>query len=58
MIGVIAYLDPGSGSMILQMLVGGGAAAAVSAKLFWGRIKSFFRFGSSEVDERSPDLDR
>ena len=30
---VLAYLDPGSGSMILQILAGGLAAVAVTAKL-------------------------
>ena len=35
---LLAYLDPGSASMILQMLVGGVAAAAVSLKIFWKRI--------------------
>ena len=38
MSSTLAYLDPGSASMILQMLVGGLAAAAVSIKLFWKRI--------------------
>src|SRR5262249_39209059 len=41
MIGTLAYLDPGSASMILQMLVGGLAAVAVSIKLFWRRILRF-----------------
>jgi len=39
----LAYLDPGSSSVILQMLAGGVAAAAVTAKLFWGRIARFLR---------------
>lgn len=34
-----AYLDPGTGSFILQMLLAGGLAAAASVKLFWQRIK-------------------
>jgi hypothetical protein len=38
-----AYLDAGSGSLILQVLAGGAAAAAVSAKLFWKRILVFLR---------------
>lgn len=37
---LLAYLDPGSGSMLLQALVGGVAAAGVTAKLFWRRLKS------------------
>ena len=37
-----AYLDPGTGSMILQMLIAGLAAAAVVGKLYWLKIKSYF----------------
>ena len=35
---VLGYLDPGSGSMLIQMIIGGVAAVGVSLKLFWGRI--------------------
>jgi hypothetical protein len=34
----LAYLDPGSASIMLQMLGGGIAAVAVMLKLFWRRI--------------------
>ena len=40
---VLAYLDPGSGSMILQILLGGVAAIAVTAKLYWHRLLKFLR---------------
>ncbi len=40
---VFAYLDPGSGSMILQILAGGVAAIAVTARLYWNRILKFLR---------------
>jgi hypothetical protein len=40
---VIAYLDPGTGSVILQAILGGVAAAVVTAKLWWGRFTSIFR---------------
>lgn len=33
-----AYLDPGTGSMILQVIIGAVAAALVSIKLAWRRI--------------------
>jgi hypothetical protein len=36
-----AYIDPGSGSMILQMILGGLAAAAVFLKMFWHRVLVF-----------------
>ena len=38
-----AYLDPGSGSMLLQVLLGGFAAAGVAAKLYWHRLTALLR---------------
>jgi hypothetical protein len=35
---VLAYLDAGTGSMILQLIAGGLAGLAVTIKLFWRRI--------------------
>jgi hypothetical protein len=35
---VQAYLDPGTGSMLLQVILGGIAAVAVAVKLYWFRI--------------------
>ena len=37
-----AYLDPGTGSIILQGLIAGIAGALVVGKLYWERIKQFF----------------
>jgi len=37
-----AYLDPGTGSMILQAVIGAIAGSAVAIKIFWKRIKYFF----------------
>ncbi len=37
-----AYLDPGTGSMILQLLLGGIAGMAVVLKLYWHRLKALF----------------
>ncbi len=39
----LAYLDPGSGSMILQILAGGVAAIAVTARLYWNRVLKFLK---------------
>jgi hypothetical protein len=49
--GVLGYLDPGSGSMILQAVVGGVAAAAVMGKLYWRRFLSLLRI--RKKDDRS-----
>lgn len=44
-----AYLDPASGSMILQVVLGGIAGLVVAVKLFWHRILGFF--GRSRRDD-------
>jgi len=36
---VLAYLDPGSGTVIVQVILGGFAGVAVLAKLFWRRLR-------------------
>ena len=36
-----AYLDPGTGSMLLQVILGGIAAVGVALKLFWYKIVAF-----------------
>lgn len=38
-----AYLDPGLGSMLLQGLIAGIAAASVVVGHYWSRLKSFVR---------------
>jgi hypothetical protein len=50
---VLAYLDPGSGSMILQILAGGLAAVAVTAKLYWRRLLRFLRIRKDEPEAES-----
>ena len=35
-----AYLDPGTGSMILQVLLGGVAGIALAGKLYWHKLRS------------------
>ena len=35
---LFGYLDPGSGSMLLQIILGGAAAVGVGAKLTWRRL--------------------
>ena len=37
-----AYLDPGTGSYIFQLLIAGVVGLAFVIKVFWGRIKGFF----------------
>ena len=37
-----AYLDPGTGSIIVQGAIAAIAAAAFTLKLYWYKVKSFF----------------
>jgi hypothetical protein len=37
-----AYLDPGTGSMILQAIIGGVAVASTALSVYWQRIRQFF----------------
>ena len=55
---VLAYLDPGSGSMILQIIAGGLAAVAVTAKLYWGRLLRFLRIRKDEPEAPKTDTTR
>ena len=52
MSSIVAYLDPGSGSMIIQAVVGGLAAAAVSFRLCGRRILTFLRIRKPSEDEQ------
>jgi hypothetical protein len=47
------YLDAGTGSMIIQALIAGSLGAIVAVKLFWNKIKTFFKhlFNKGTMDE-------
>ena len=52
---VFAYLDPGTGSMLVQLLVGGVAAAGVALKLYWHRVLRLLRIRKPEPEpDREP----
>jgi len=44
----LAYLDPGSGGMMVQLLLGGVAGVVVLARLCWQRL--MLRVGLSKPD--------
>ncbi len=37
-----SYLDPGAGSMLAQLIMGGIAGLMVIFKLYWAKFKSIF----------------
>jgi hypothetical protein len=48
-----AYLDPMSGSIILQVVLGGLAGFAVLVRLFFRKLRSFFRLDARQ-DQETP----
>jgi hypothetical protein len=50
---VLAYLDPGSGSVMLQALLGGVATVLVSIKMFGKRVYRALFFWRRHDDEDS-----
>jgi hypothetical protein len=51
---LLAYLDPGSGSMLLQLLLGGAAAAGIGLKMTWRRTLRFLRLSKKQSDPEAP----
>lgn len=45
-----AYIDPGSGSLLLQAILGGLAGLAVLVKMYWHRLTARF-LDRSDGDE-------
>lgn len=50
---VFAYLDPGSGSVMLQALLGGVATVLVSIKMFGKRVFRTLTFWKRHDDEEA-----
>ena len=50
-----AYIDPGSGSMILQAIVASIAAGFAFFSVFWQRIKVRFFSAKSDVKKEETD---
>ncbi|MBN07608.1 MAG: hypothetical protein CMM45_07240 [Rhodospirillaceae bacterium] len=38
-----AYLDPATGSMLIQLLVGGAVAIGVTLKMYWEKVRFFWQ---------------
>ena len=55
---ILLYIDPGTGSIIIQALVAALVGGAVAVRLFWHRILIFFGFrksGNSNPAENEDD---
>jgi hypothetical protein len=46
----LAYIDAASGSMLLQVILGGAAAVAVALKMWWRRVLQILHIRKPEDD--------
>ena len=49
-----AYIDPGTGSFVLQALVAAAMGTLIAVKIYWARIKSFFSRQDSSDSTDTP----
>jgi hypothetical protein len=49
-----AYLDSATGSMIFQAVAASFFAALITAKIYWARIKAFFKRTPPPTPEETP----
>jgi hypothetical protein len=55
---ILIYLDPGSGSFLIQLLIAGLAGAGIAIAISWGRIKRFFKKNKQvDVDKDVEDAE-
>jgi hypothetical protein len=53
---VVTYLDPGSGSMLLQLILAAVLGLGILVRTQWSRIKSIFmKRNMSEKDDQNDD---
>ena len=52
-----AYLDPGTGSMLVQGLIGGVAVVMSFLSIYWQKVKAFFGKKESDSDIDTADKD-
>lgn len=46
-----AYLDPASGSILLQVILGGIAGAGLLIRMYWAKLLQLFGLGKAGNDE-------
>ena len=51
----LPYLDPGSGSILIQMIIAGLLGLTVTIAAFWGRIKTWLGIKSKPTEDEDND---
>ena len=52
-IDAFAYLDPGTGSLIVQSIIAGLAAVGYGLRVYWGRIRTLLKRSNDSADPHS-----
>jgi hypothetical protein len=52
---VYAYLDPGTGSVLLQGLIAGLAVTISFLSVYWQKVKAFFVKQKPDIDTENKD---
>jgi len=47
----LAYLDPGSGSFLIQLLIAALLGLGIAFRASWGKIKGWFGFKTKSEDD-------
>lgn len=53
-----AYIDPGTGSLMLQALIGGLAGGLFMIKIYWRKLKEMFAGGKQGTDQPDEGQDK
>jgi len=54
---LLAYVDPGAGSFLLQALLAAMAGIIVTVNLYWKKLKTLLGIGSEPDDPDAPPAD-
>jgi hypothetical protein len=52
----LAYLDPGTGSLVVQSLIAALAAVGYGLRLYWGRLRVWMKRRPAPTDPPEPAL--
>ena len=52
-----AYIDPGSGSALISVIIGFFAALGITIKTYWYKLKSFFNFAKDKTNSSKEEKD-
>jgi hypothetical protein len=52
---VLGYIDPGTGSFLVQAIVAAVAGIAVTSRMYWEKIRGFFGATPRDAEEMDDD---